>query len=584
MTHTNLIEINIAGIGVSAGIAIAPAFCYKPPVLKIPQRPVTLTDRNVEMQRFTAARLKARDELQALQIKTAARLGDDTAAIFNGHLALLFDPMLEEAIQARIESGRIVEAAVLDAAESLSQSLRELEDATLSARASDVQDIGKRLLRILLGVPDTSLEALTTPSVIVASDLTPSDTVKFDPDLVKGVCLAAGSITSHAAILARTLNIPAVFGLGRAAIDAIDDGRLIALEGTSGEVVVNPSTRTLERFHTAEEAINARRIGIRRAAQHECYTADGKHVPVVANIGDVDSAQQAVEMGAEGVGLLRTEFLFLNAPTAPDEAHQIEAYQAIFDAMGDRPVTVRTLDLGGDKPPRFMPFPHENNPYLGWRGVRVSLTRPDLFKTQLRAILYAAQGHNVQVMVPMIESVATMRRVNQLFAEVRAELDAQGIAYSRGMPFGAMIETPSAAIQVDMLAQEADFFSIGTNDLTQYTLAVDRDGETVLDYFKPLNPAVLWLIQRVIASGKHHARPVTICGELASIPTAIPILLGMGLERFSVVPPAVAQTKWIINHFSIREAEQIARHALTLTTASDIETFVSGILRQRNLL
>lgn len=578
------LETAVSGSGVSVGIAIGTAFNFRPMALKIPQRPVAVVDQETEMQRFYDARIIARDELSQLQIKTADRAGHSMAAIFEGHTVLLYDPMLEDAIRARVASGRIIEAALQDAVENLAQALRALDDRILSARAADMEDIGKRLLRLLLNVADTSLEALISPAIIVTHDLSPSDTANLDPGLVLGICLSAGSITSHAAILARTMNIPAVFGLGRASIESVINGQPIAMDGSTGHVYINPTEKTLAYFKAEQERITARRIDIRQSAERECYTADGVHIAVIANIGDLESAEQSVALGAEGIGLLRTEFLFMNAPTPPSEEQQITTYRAIFEAMEGRPVTIRTLDLGGDKPPRFMVFPRENNPYLGWRGIRVSLDNPDLFKTQLRAILRAALGFNVQVMYPMIESITTLRLANQLFAEVRAELDAEGIEYPRGLPTGTMIETPAAAIQIDAIARETEFFSIGTNDLTQYTLAVDRDGDTVTSYFRPLTPAILWLIDRVIETANKFARPVTLCGELASIPAAIPVLLGLGLERFSVVPPAVPQTKWIISHFSIDEARTIARRALAMPTASDIEGYVNDELRKRGLV
>lgn len=582
MTALMPVEMTIAGIGVSTGVAIGPAFWFRPLPLTIPQRAASAPAE--ELRRFLEARAAARDEMQALRTTTATRTGEEAAGIFEAQAVLLYDPMFEEAVAAQVQGGLIVEAAVQTATGQLASLLREAPDPLLAARALDVEDIGRRLLRILLGVADTSFEAISAPSLVVAQDLTPSDTARFRPELVLGICLAAGSVTSHAAILARTLNIPAVFGLGRAALDAISDQQMLALDGEAGEVVVNPSARTLARFEAVQTKLNARRLDMRSIAQRACVTVDGKRITVSANIGDLDSAEQAVLAGADGIGLLRTEFLFMKAAAPPDEAQQIAVYQKIFEMHAGQPVIVRTLDLGGDKPPRFMTFPEEANPYLGWRGVRVSLSRPDLFRTQMRAVLRAARGHQVQVMFPMIEGVATLRRINALLDEVREELTRQGFDFPRSLPVGAMIETPSAAILAEMMVDEVDFFSIGTNDLTQYTLAVDRDAETVMEYFKPLNPAVLWLVQRVIRVGSTHQRPVSVCGELASIPTAIPILLGMGLERFSVVPPAVAQTKWIIGHFTQAEAEQIAAHALTLPTADEIESFVSGVLRERNLL
>ncbi len=568
----------LKGIAAAEGIAIGQAFRYAPPVLIPPQRPADPPE--VEMARFEAACQQARAEIAELKALIEGRVGAANAAIFDAHMAMLDDPMLYDAVNTRVQSGQPVEAAVAAATEELAAMLSGMESELFAARAVDVQDVGRRILRILLGVPDTSLDALRQPAIVVAHDLTPSDTARLDPELTLGFCTAVGGLTSHTAILARTLGLPAVVGLGQAALEQIRDGETIVLDGTNGQVVLRPSSATMRRYREQHKAREARLAAIRASAQQEAHTADGRRVEVAANVGDLQSAHEAVEMGAEGVGLLRTEFLYLENTRPPDEEFQVETYRAIFEALGGRPVIVRTLDIGGDKPPPYLKFDAELNPFLGWRAIRICLDDLSLFKTQLRAILRAAAGHRALIMYPMVSALEELERANEVLAEVKTELEREGLPYAPDVPVGIMVETPAAAVLADVLATRCDFFSLGTNDLTQYTLAVDRTNERVASLFQPLHPAVLRLIRQTIEAAHAQGKWVGMCGELAGMKKAIPILLGLGLDEFSMVPRAIPEAKWLIGQLSDAQAQQIAEQALSFGTAAEVEAFMSRVLAE----
>jgi multiphosphoryl transfer protein len=574
-------EKRLQGSGASAGIVTGPAFRFEPARLYPPRRPFTTVDS--EMRRFSVARQQARTELEDLQRRLSVRLKQTELEIFAAHAVLISDPMLEEAVRAAVENEEIAEAAVLSASELLAETMRSSGDSYFASRAADIQDIGRRLLRVMLGREDTSLQSLTRPVIITARDLAPSDTASLVPEMTLGICLAEGSPTSHAVILARSLGIACVIGLG-SDLMRIPNGAQLALDGSAGEVVVDPEPTTLAHYRAARRRHQERVTQTNLRVFQDAQTTDGQRILVYANIGDLESTRRAVSLGAEGIGLFRTEFMFLDADQPPDEDTQVAAYRAVFEVLEGRPITVRTLDVGGDKPPAYIPFPHEDNPFLGLRGVRVSLENPELFKTQLKAIMRAAVGFEVQIMYPMVESLSTLRHAQRLAGEARTELRESGSYFAAEIPIGIMVETPSAVIMADRLVQECDFFSLGTNDLTQYTLAVDRGASHIRHYFRDLSPPILRMIQQTLNIAHRASRTVSICGELASKPTAIPILLGLGLQQLSVAPTLVPQTKWIVNHFAAFEAQRIAAIALTLPTADDIESFVSEELYKRELI
>jgi len=569
-------EIQLQGIAASRGISIGPAYCFSVPDLTIPHRQLESTSQ--EMSRFTNAIDSARAELQELHADLLKRAGEKEAAIFEAHQMILDDPTLRKKMEQQVEQGQIIEQALMSAIEDFANMLAAMKDELFAARAADVRDVGRRILRILLGLPDQSLKMVHSPSIIMAQDLTPSDTASMDPKLSLGFCTAAGGLTSHSAILARTLGIPAIVALGEELSQKVSPGDMVILDGMEGILIVHPCEETLQKYRNIQEKQAARDREFRSNAMQPARTADGKMIEVAANIGSAESARMAVANGAEGVGLLRTEFLYLEEKEPPTEEKQFGIYKEIFEIMGQRPVIVRTLDIGGDKPPSYLRFPQEMNPFLGWRAIRISLDRPELFKTQLRAILRAAFGYQVRIMFPMIDGLDELRRARQMVEEAKNELKVEAVPYAEDIPVGIMVETPAAAVLVDVLSEAADFFSLGTNDLTQYTLAVDRGNATIASLYQPLHPAVLRLIKQTIDLAHQKGKWVGMCGELAGMSTAIPILLGLGLDEFSMNPRAIPESKNLINHLTVEQSHHIAEKVLSLGTSAEIEAYIRQVL------
>ena len=569
-------EKNFHGIPASDGIAIGPVFCYIPTELSIPVCAAGTAQE--EMMRFAAARERARLELQGLYDAIEKRIGREEASIFEAHQEMLADPALEAKVQELVEIGQTAEQALVKATEELAGLLSSMGDELFAARALDVRDVGRRLLRVLLGLPDTALSAVTEPSIILADDLTPSDTASLDPALTLGFITAQGGLTSHSAILARTLGLPAIVGMGNNVLDEVADGATVLMDGRSGEMIIEPVPETIKRFEELRLQRESHLQILKAASGKEACTANGRRVEVAANVGEAASARDAVEYGAEGIGLLRTEFLYLDDVQAPGEEKQYRIYREIFEVMCGRPVIVRTLDIGGDKPPSYLPFPEEMNPFLGWRAIRISLDEPALFTTQLRAILRAAAGHQARIMFPMVSDLDELRRARDLVEMVKQDLNRESIEFAVDVPIGIMVETPAAAMLVDVLAEASDFFSLGTNDLTQYTMAVDRGNAKVSRLFQPLHPAVLRLIRQTIDAGHSKGKWVGMCGELAGMTKAIPILLGLGLDEFSMSPRAIPEAKALIGKLTDDRAREIAVHAMTFGTAAEIENYMKEIL------
>jgi phosphotransferase system enzyme I (PtsI) len=569
-------EKNFKGIPASDGIAIGPVFCYIPAELTVPVCDAGSADE--EMARFEAACQRARLELQSLYDAIEKRAGREEACIFEAHQQMLADPALEGKVREFVEIGQTVEQALVKATEELASLLASMDDELFAARALDVKDVGRRVLRILLGLPDTALSAVTAPSIIVAEDLTPSDTASLDPKLTLGFITAQGGLTSHSAILARTLGLPAIVAMGDAVLDHVSGDTFIVMDGRTGEMIVEPDAETVIRYKQIQAQRDSHLQVLKAAAEKDAVTANGRHVEVAANIGEVSSARDAMEHGAEGIGLLRTEFLYLEDTQPPGEEKQYQIYREIFEVMCGRPVIVRTLDIGGDKPPSYLPFPDEMNPFLGWRAIRISLDEPELFKTQLRAILRAAVGHQARIMFPMISDLDELRRARDVVEAVKRDLRRAAVEFAADVPVGIMVETPAAAVLVDVLAEASDFFSLGTNDLTQYTMAVDRGNAKVSGLFQPLHPAVLRLIRQTIDAGHSKGKWVGMCGELAGMTKAIPILLGFGLDEFSMNPRAIPEAKDLIGKLTDEKARGIAAQAMSFGTAAEIENYMKGIL------
>ena len=562
----------LRGIAASRGIAVGPAFHFQRADLRFERR--TVEDPAAEWARFQAALKVADEQLADIHARAKSESGIDQAAIFQAHTLMLEDPELLDAVRIAIEDQCInAEAALTDAAEMYAHMLESLDDDYLSARAADVRDVATRVLRILLGVAESPTTGLDTASLILARDLTPSDTVLLDKSLVVGFCTAEGGATSHTAILARGLGLPAIVGTGPDILQ-IPNGTTLVLDGGEGTLLIEPEQATIAQYRTRQQAAATVLAQARQQAHEPAVTQDGHHVEVVANIGNVDGAQAALEAGAEGVGLLRTEFLYLERADLPDEEEQYLAYRAIVDEFGDLPVILRTLDVGGDKVLPYLDLTQEMNPFLGLRAIRLSLTRPDLFKPQLRAALRAGAGRNLKLMFPMVATVAEVQAARAVLDECRTELLAEGQPVAEGMEIGIMVEVPAAALMADCLAAEVDFFSIGTNDLTQYTLAADRTNAQVASLASGLQPAVLRLVRDVITAAHAQDKWVGLCGEMAGEPLAIPILLGLGLDEFSMNPPAIPLAKQIIRAVTLQEAQAVAQAALKMDNPEAVQALV----------
>ncbi|MCX7854600.1 MAG: phosphoenolpyruvate--protein phosphotransferase [Anaerolineae bacterium] len=571
------VEGRMQGIPASSGITVAPVFQYRPPTWQTEHRMVA--DADAEIARFQSALEQAREELRALQQEVAAQ-DPQTARIFEFQRMMLEDPVLTETIEEKIRQR--ISSAEIAAEEVFSEWIARFAqgDSELSQlRAADVRDIHRRLMRILVGAEEQDpLRALDHPVIVVARDLTPSDTARLDRTKVRGICTVGGGVTSHIAILARMWNIPAVVGLDERVLE-IADGTVVAIDGETGLVEVNPSPESLRQYEESRIQREALAATALSRAHQPAITQDGHRVEVFANIGDVASAREAVDSGAEGVGLLRTEFLFVDRATMPDEEEQYQAYRAIADVLGSRPLIIRTLDIGGDKPLPYLPFPPEANPFLGVRAVRLTLRHPDLFQPQLRAILRAGVERNIWVMFPMISTRDEVFRVLEALEQAKADLERAGVPYQKEITVGIMVETPAAAVAADLLAPLVDFFSIGSNDLTQYVLACDRGNEQLRSLYQPLDPAVIRLIQHVIEAAHRYGKHVGLCGELAGEPLAIPLLLGLGLDEFSMTPAAIPYAKELIRALSMADAREIARQALRLPSAAEVTRYLKEVLQ-----
>ncbi|MEH2452054.1 phosphoenolpyruvate--protein phosphotransferase [Nostoc sp.] len=567
-THGELL-----GIAASAGIAIAPIVHYQPTHISI--REYHVDDPEAQWQRVQAAIHTARQEIQAVFSQASIQIGDGEAAIFDAQLLFLEDPVLLEAAKERILEHHLnAEAAWQAVVDEVATSYHTLEDSYLQERVDDVVDVGQRVLRLLAGNAPAKVH-LSQPAILVATDLTPSDTAGLDPTKVLGICTTSGSATSHSAIIARTLGIPAVLGVD-AQVLHLADGTVMALDGESGRAWVEPESHILDLLAAKQSAWQTAQQQARATAHQPAITRDCRQVSVFANIGSISDVQVAVASGAEGVGLLRTEFLYLDRTSAPTEEEQLEVYQAIAQVLDNRPLIIRTLDVGGDKPlPYLRVGLREANPFLGSRGIRFCLDNLDLFKTQLRAILRASVGHQIKIMLPMIATVTEVRAAKTILGEVQAELNQAGIPFDAAMKVGIMVEVPSAVAIADQLAAEVDFFSIGTNDLSQYIMASDRTNPRVANLVDALHPAVLRMVQQTIQAANAAGISVGLCGELAADTLATPILLGLGLDELSMNPQSIAGVKQAIARFCIVECEAIVASALQQDSAVHVRELIS---------
>lgn len=562
----------LRGIAASGGIAIGPAFLHRRAQVEVERR--TIVDTAAECTRLLDALERARQELEVVYGQAQKAASQETAAIFQFHLLVLEDPEWLERLQTRIETHRInAEAALEETGEEYIQALQGMENEYFRERALDIKDVIGRVIRILLQVENDEGQKLREPAIILAQDLTPSDTIALDRSLVLGFCTAEGGPTSHTAILARELGLPAAAGLGKTLMD-IRDGSPLILDGNQGILVIDPDQDDEVRYRSLSDSMKMKLASARQQANEPAFTRDGRRIEVAANVGSIEGARSGREFGADGVGLLRTEFLYLGRSRLPTEAEQYQAYAEIGEIFGEMPLVFRTLDIGGDKEVPYLDLQSEPNPFLGLRGIRLCLARPDLFEPQLKAVLRAMAGHNLKIMFPMVTTVAEIHAARAMLEQVRQELIREGKPVPEHFETGIMVEVPATAILADRLAPEVDFFSIGTNDLSQYVMAADRTNKAVSTLAESFSPAILRLVKEIVRAAHEHGKWVGICGELAAEPLAIPILVGLGLDELSMNPPAIPVAKQIIRSLSMSETQEMAHAALQLRQARDVQDLV----------
>ena len=560
----------LRGVGASAVIAVGQAFLLNHQTISLTEAGSGEAKERTDLQ---AALGEAHAQLEQLKYQAHGKTASGRAEIFAAHQELLEDPDLLDMVFSGIGQNKSAAFAWKQAFTLHAERLSRLPNPLLAARANDLRDVGLRVLHLLTGGRMTAPE-LPANSILIAEDLTPSLTVSLDRSKVLGICTSGGSPTSHVAILARSLDIPAVVGIDRQALN-ISDGTQVIIDGSRGTLRTSPSNEELSNIRNQQQKLAVQRASDLESAAEPACTADGHRIEVVANIGGLPEAEQGMAKGAEGVGLLRSEFLFLQREDAPGEAEQADAYMSIARAVGhNRPLVIRTLDVGGDKPLAYLPMPAEENPFLGIRGVRLSLAQPDILKSQLRAILRAAPYAKLCIMFPMIATLDELRLCKAMVEEERQALNVPPVQ------IGIMIEVPSAAIMAEQFAREVDFFSIGTNDLTQYVLAMDRNHPGVGSQADALNPAVLQLMASTVAAAHRHGKWVGVCGGLASDPLAVPVLVGMGVDELSVSVPSIPEIKALVRKFSKAECEQLTREVLALSTASEVRTRLTQAIKE----
>ncbi|NUM43216.1 MAG: phosphoenolpyruvate--protein phosphotransferase [Anaerolineales bacterium] len=562
-------------VAISEGIALGPLARLVAPPPTVPEHP---TDNPaLAWDRFEAALAQVSQDIRTRRDNVAARAGREEAGIFDAHLLILNDPDLLTQAQTQITAHGMNEAHAWHTAIQTAQAAYlALDDPYLRQRAADVGDVGEQVLRALLG-EDTAPLTFSTPVILAAEDLTPTQTAQLDITNVLGLATVLGGPTSHSAILARSLGIPAVSSAPQT-IMALAEGTLIGLDGGRGGLWVSPSESVQAELNARREAWLAQRAQWRQTSQQPALTTDGHPIEIVANVGNLADARAAMENGAEGIGLLRTEFLFLSRTTAPDEDEQYHALRDIFETMGDRPVIVRTMDVGGDKPLAYISQPVEANPFLGVRGLRLSLQRPDLFSTQLRAILRAGEGYPVRIMFPMVSNVDEVLRARQILSETHTMLETEGLPHAWPVETGIMIEVPSAALLAPILAPHVDFFSVGTNDLTQYTLAAERGNPNLPGFADALHPAVLKLIWQVAEAARAAGKWVGVCGELAGDPVAAPVLIGLGVKELSLNPAGIPRIKAVVRKSTFAEAQTFAQTVLLAEDAPSARKLAENFL------
>jgi phosphoenolpyruvate-protein phosphotransferase (PTS system enzyme I) len=564
------------GIAASNGIAIAKAYRLMEPSLAVEKKHVSNTE--AEITRFRAALEMSKRELEQVRERTEIELGKDKAAIFDAHLLVLSDPELIRPIEDRIQTEKVnAESALSDTAEFFINMFEQMDNEYMKERAADIRDVTKRVLAHLLNVQIINPSLIKEEVIIVAEDLTPSDTAQLNRQYVKGFTTDIGGRTSHSAIMARSMEIPAVVGT-KVATKSIEHGDLIIVDGLKGEVHINPSNEVVSAYEKVYKEYEDQKAEWAKLVHEKTVTKDGHYVELAANIGTPKDLKGVIENGGEAIGLYRTEFLYMGRNQLPSEEEQFEAYKAVLEGMNPKPVVVRTLDIGGDKELPYLELPKELNPFLGFRAIRLCLEKQDIFRTQLRALLRASVYGNLKIMFPMIATLDEFRQGKMILEEEKVELINKGVSVSNHIELGIMVEIPATAVIADQFAKEVDFFSIGTNDLIQYTMAADRMNERVSYLYQPYNPAVLRLIKMVIDAAHKEGKWAGMCGEMAGDETAIPILIGLGLDEFSMSATSILRARSQICHLSKSDLEQLASQVLQLNTNEEVKAAVQTLV------
>ena len=564
----------LQGIAASDGIAIAKVYTLTEPDLSFSK--VSVEDTENEISRLEKALEVSTKEIELIKETALKNLGEEEAQVFEAHLMVLSDPELVGQVKDAITSQKVnAEHALKEVSDMFISIFAGMEDNPyMQERAADIRDVSKRILANLLGVKIPSPATIKDEVVVVAGDLNPSDTAQLNRKYVKAFVTDIGGRTSHSAIMARSLEIPAIVGT-KEITSLAKDGDLIIIDGLSGDVFLNPSEDVVAEYRAKAEAFAAQQAEWEKLKDADTFTKDGHQVELAANIGTPKDLEGVIHNGAEGVGLYRTEFLYMDSHDMPTEEDQFEAYKAVLEGMNGKPVVVRTMDIGGDKELPYLPLPHEMNPFLGYRAIRISLNEPEMFRTQLRALLRASVYGKLRIMFPMIATLNDFRGAKALLLEEKAKLVAEGVAVSDDIQVGIMIEIPAAAVLAHQFAKEVDFFSIGTNDLIQYTMAADRMNERVSYLYQPYNPSILTLIKHVIDSAHKEGKWAGMCGEMAGDQTAVPLLVGLGLDEFSMSASSVLKTRSLISKLTLEEMKALADKAINeCATVQEVEALV----------
>ena len=560
----------LTGIGASEGVSIGKVLLFVEGNIVIPQEIDANSTIEGELAKLENGLKKSKTQLIAIREKVKEKMGEDKAAIFDGHIMLLEDEDLIEEVEAKITGDKLPAARALrEGIDEYCEMISKLDDPYLRERAADLQDIGKRWLKNLLEIKINDFSNLEPNTIVITKDLTPSDTAQLDLKNCVGFITEIGGKTAHSAIMARSLELPAVVGV-KGVLGEVKDGESVIMDGETGEIFLEPTEKLVEEYKIKQEKIRVEKEELKKLIHEEAVTLDGRKVDIWGNIGSPNDVDAVIESGATGIGLYRTEFLFMNSDHFPTEEEQYQAYRVVAEKMQGKPVTIRTMDIGGDKELPYLDLPKEMNPFLGYRAIRISLENKDMFKTQLRAILRASQYGQIKIMYPMISSINEIRKANAILEECKKELDEIGKIYDRNIKVGIMVETPSTAIVAYKFAKEVDFFSIGTNDLTQYFLAVDRGNELVSSLYNSFNPAVLEAIQKVIDAAHHAGISVSMCGEFAGDKRATRLLLGMGLDSFSMSASSGLTVKKIIRNSNYVGAQKYRDLILKQDTPEDV--------------